>query len=246
MTRWWRCCSAGSGWPGLGGAAGFGRSAVLVWFLRCRWPPPGAGGAAAGPAQTVSAWPCAAFSIIPSSWTALCSRWSLINTFGDLRRVNLWRLLRSIRFSCGAYFASYAVLGQAIIACGGAGGSFGLVEVVQHAVRRPRAWMATSLGVAGSLGLSDAARGLVARFTPPAGGYVLRHLFAGTSARRLKRCSGADRQPGSRAGKLPEPAAPGGPAGPRRIPQPSISSLRTKPMWPRFIEINQNIIILQD
>ena len=79
--------------------------------------------------------------------------WSLINTFKDLRRVNLWRLLLNTVLMWGAYLASYAVLGQAIIACGGAGG-------------------------------------------------------------------GADCQPGSRAGKLPEPAAPGGPAGPRRIPQP--------------------------
>ena len=55
--------------------------------------------------------------------------WSLINTFKDLRRVNLWRLLLNTVLMWGAYLASYAVLGQAIIACGGAGGSFGLVEV---------------------------------------------------------------------------------------------------------------------
>ena len=55
--------------------------------------------------------------------------WSLINTFKDLRRINLWRLLLNTVLMWGAYLASYAVLGQAIIACGGAGGSFGLVEV---------------------------------------------------------------------------------------------------------------------
>ena len=122
--------------------------------------------------------------------------WSLINTFKDLRRVNLWRLLLNTVLMWGAYLASYAVLGQAIIACGGAGGSFGLVEVFNM--------------LFGVKSLVPAA----------AGGYVCGTSFAGTSARRPERCSGADRQPGSRAGKLPEPAAPGGPAGPRRIPQP--------------------------
>lgn len=37
--------------------------------------------------------------------------WSLINTFKDLRRVNLWRLLLNTVLMWGAYLASYAVLG---------------------------------------------------------------------------------------------------------------------------------------
>ena len=86
--------------------------------------------------------------------------WSLINTFKDLRRVNLWRLLLNTVLMWGAYLASYAVLGQAIIACGGAGGSFGLVEVF-NMLFGVKSVDVTSLGVAGSLGLSDAARGLV-------------------------------------------------------------------------------------
>jgi hypothetical protein len=40
--------------------------------------------------------------------------WSLINTFKDLRRINLWRLLLNTVLMWGAYLASYAVLGQAI------------------------------------------------------------------------------------------------------------------------------------
>ena len=102
--------------------------------------------------------------------------WSLINTFKDLRRVNLWRLLLNTVLMWGAYLASYAVLGQAIIACGGAGGSFGLVEVF-NMLFGVKSVDVTSLGVAGSLGLSDAARGLVSPGSCCRWRLCLRHLF---------------------------------------------------------------------
>lgn len=171
--------------------------------------------------------------------------WSLINTFKDLRRVNLWRLLLNTVLMWGAYLASYAVLGQAIIACGGAGGSFGLVEVF-NMLFGVKSVDVTSLGVAGSLGLSDAARGLViawfllplaVMFAAPLLPEHLRAALNGAAEPIANREAGQENylnllpqvDPRDRGAFLNQ-----------------YFSLQNKAYVAKFIEINQNITILQD
>ena len=171
--------------------------------------------------------------------------WSLINTFKDLRRVNLWRLLLNTVLMWGAYLASYAVLGQAIIACGGAGGSFGLVEVFNMLFGVKNVDV-TSLGVAGSLGLSDAARGLViawfllplaVMFAAPLLPEHLRAALNGAAEPIANREAGQENylnllpqvDPRDRGAFLNQ-----------------YFSLQNKAYVAKFIEINQNITILQD
>ena len=171
--------------------------------------------------------------------------WSLINTFKDLRRVNLWRLLLNTVLMWGAYLASYAVLGQAIIACGGAGGSFGLVEVF-NMLFGVKSVDVTSLGVAGSLGLSDAARGLViawfllplaVMFAAPLLPEHLRAALNGAAEPIANREAGQENylnllpqvDPRDRGAFLNQ-----------------YFSLQNKAYVAKFIEINQNITILQE
>ena len=171
--------------------------------------------------------------------------WSLINTFKDLRRINLWRLLLNTVLMWGAYLASYAVLGQAIIACGGAGGSFGLVEVF-NMLFGVKSVDVTSLGVAGSLGLSDAARGLViawfllplaVMFAAPLLPEHLRAALNGAAEPIANREAGQENylnllpqvDPRDRGAFLNQ-----------------YFSLQNKAYVAKFIEINQNITILQD
>lgn len=57
---------------GLGGAAVLGAARYYL-VLRCCWPPPWCWWCCCGTCSSGAAWPCAAFSMILSSWTAWCS-----------------------------------------------------------------------------------------------------------------------------------------------------------------------------
>lgn len=109
MCGWWRCCSAGSGWPGWAALRFWARrryylvfalllaaALVLVVLLRDLL-------------KRCCLAVCSIFNdTIKLDGLVFC--WSLINTFKD-RRVNLWRLLLNTVLMWGAYLASYAVLG---------------------------------------------------------------------------------------------------------------------------------------
>ena len=244
MCGWWRCCSAGSGWPGWAALRFWARRGI-IWFLHCCWPPPWCWWCCCGTCSSGVAWPCAAFSMIPSSWTALCSA-GVSSIPSRICAASTCGGCCSIRFSCGgAYLASYAVLGQAIIACGGAGGSFGLVEVF-NMLFGVKSVDVTSLGVAGSLGLSDAARGLViawfllplaVMFAAPLLPEHLRAALNGAAEPIANREAGQENylnllpqvDPRDRGAFLNQ-----------------YFSLQNKAYVAKFIEINQNITILQD
>lgn len=166
--------------------------------------------------------------------------WSLINTFKDLRRVSLARLVLNTALMWAAYLGAYAALAQAIGAPG-----FGVVEVFDLLFGLNSVDV-TSLGVAGSLGLSDGARGLVlawyllplaVMFAVPLLPEGLRAAMNGAAEPIAARETGQE----SYLNLLPQ-------VDPRDRGAflNQYFSLQNKDYVARFIEINQNITILQD
>ena len=171
--------------------------------------------------------------------------WSLINTFKDLRRINFGRMLLNTALMWAAYLGSYALLGLGVTAIGGARETFGLVEVF-HMLFGLDSVDVTSLGIAGGLGLSAAARLLVAAwfllplavmFAAPLLPEHLRAALNGAAEPIANREAGQENylnllpqvDPRDRGAFLNQ-----------------YFSLQNKAYVAKFIEINQNITILQD
>ena len=166
--------------------------------------------------------------------------WSLINTFKDLRRVSIPRLLLNTALMWAAYLGSYGALAGAVTGAGTP--DFGLVEVFQMLFGLNSVDV-TSLGVAGSLGLNTASRVLViVWFLLPLAAMFAAPLLPHPLRARLNS------------------AAPAEPAGepnylnllPQVDPRDRSAflnqyfSLQNKDYVARFIAMNQNITILQD
>lgn len=181
---------------GLGGAAVLGAAryylvfALLLAAALCWW-------CCCGTCSSGVAWPCAAFSMIPSSWTALCSA-GVSSIPSRICAASTCGGYCSIRFSCGGpTLLLTRCWGRQSLACGRRWRQLWLGGSVQHAVRRQER------------GCDQPWRGGLPRFErcrpwagdrlvpAAAGGYVCGTSFAGTSARRPERCSGA----GSPTGK---------------------------------------------
>lgn len=84
---------------GLGGAAVLGAARYYL-VLRCCWPPPWCWWCCCGICSSGAAWPCAAFSMIPSSWTALCSA-GVSSIPSRICAASTCGGCCSIQFSCG-------------------------------------------------------------------------------------------------------------------------------------------------
>lgn len=170
--------------------------------------------------------------------------WSLINTFKDLRRINFGRMLLNTALMWAAYLGSYALLGLGVTAIGGARETFGLVEVF-HMLFGLDSVDVTSLGIAGGLGLSAAARLLVAAwFLLPLAAMFAAPLLPDTLRARLNSAAPVTQgKPGEEnyLNLLPQ-------VDPRDRGAflSQYFSLQNKSYVDQFIEINHDITILQD
>lgn len=168
--------------------------------------------------------------------------WSLINTFKDLRRVKIGRLLLNTALMWAAYLGSYSLLGWTIFLIGGAAGQFGVVEVFTMLFGTQSVDI-TSFGVTGLLhDTSPLAQLLMlAWFLLP-----LAVMFAVTCLPQrvrggLNRIAAPAPEEGEYLNLLPQ-ADPGD----RSAFLSQYFGLKNKSYVAKFIEINQGITILQD
>lgn len=167
--------------------------------------------------------------------------WSLIHTFKDLRRVRIGRLLLNTAAMWAAYLGSYAVLGATIRLIGGAPGPFGMVEVFTMLFGTESVDL-TSLAVAGQLELSALAGVLTALWflLPPAVMWGVTMLPRAVRL-RLNRAAAPEAAGDSYLNLLPQ-VDPND----RANFLSQYFGLQNKDTVEKFIEINENITILQD
>ena len=167
--------------------------------------------------------------------------WSLINTFKDLRRVKVGRLLLNTVLMWTAYLASYAVLGHTVSMLLPAGQRLGMVQVFDL-LFGPHSVDLTSLGLTGQLALPGAARGvLIAWFLLPLAVMFLVTLLPWSVRSALNRVA-APAAPGENYMNLLPQADPQD----RAAFLSQYFGLQNKDYVAQFIEINRDITILQD
>ncbi|MGN0975389.1 MAG: lysylphosphatidylglycerol synthase transmembrane domain-containing protein [Gemmiger sp.] len=166
--------------------------------------------------------------------------WSLINTFKDLRRVHIGRLLLNTLLMWTAYLGSYSLLACAIRGVAGLDG-FGMVEVFTMLFGRESVDV-TSLGVTAQLPDCAAARVMMlAWYLLPLAVMFAVTLLPEKVRGGLNRMAAPAPAQGSYLNLLPQ-ADPGD----RSAFLSQYFGLQNKSYVAKFIEINQNITILQD
>lgn len=171
--------------------------------------------------------------------------WSLIHTFKDLRRVRIGRLLLNTALMWAFYLGSYAVLARLLMAASPVPGSVcpvtGMADVFTSLFGRNSVNF-TSLGLTDRLGLSPLQRGLfVAWFLLPLALIFLLTLLP----ERLRGALNQAARPAP-AGQTYLNLLPQVDPQDRSVFLSQYFGLQNKAYVNKFIEINENITILQD
>lgn len=171
--------------------------------------------------------------------------WSLIHTFKDLRRVRIGRLLLNTVLMWACYLASYAALARVLVAANPVLSSFlpvaGMADVFTCLFGRSSVNF-TSLGLTDRLGLSPLQRGLfVAWFLLPLALMLLLTLLPQPLRGALNQAAGPAPEGESYLNLLPQVNPQD-----RSAFLSQYFGLQNKAYVNKFIEINENITILQD
>jgi len=159
--------------------------------------------------------------------------WSLIHTFKDLRRVRLARLAGNTVGMWGCYLASYALLGRAL--------GCDLVTVFTMLFGRSAVDL-TTIGITAQLGFDTAAQAVfVAWFLLPLAGMWLLTLLPEHWRSTLNRAADPAPADGGYLNLLPQITPQD-----RSAFLSQYFGLQNKAYVDRFIEMNQDITILQD
>ena len=165
--------------------------------------------------------------------------WSLINTFKTCA-ASTWRAAgANTVLMCAAYLGSYRALAMALT---GAGHPMNAGGGLQHAVRP------VGGGSAGGAARRGAVRRTGSGLRRIAQLYLVPLAVMWLVTLLPEKVRGAVNQATrgrSGGGKLPQPAAPGGPPGPGGLPQPVFRATEQGLGGP-LLQMNQNITILQD